>query len=883
MVPSDKELEAQLLDAGKKLISPPSSTDQLLPLLDHVEDCLSKVEQSPRKSMQEALSTLQKALVAEELLKHSEPDVQIAVASCISEITRISAPEAPYEDDAMKEVFQLIVSSFGNLSTLSSRSYVKRVSILETVAKVRSCVVMLDLECDSLIIEMFRHFLKEIRDYHEENVFTSMETIMTLVIDESEEITPELLFPVLDSVKKDESYSPMAKKLGEKVLKNCAMKLKPYLREIINSLGANLDDFNAIVASVCSGTNGVAEESNAHIMTEERPVLPLDGPDSVASPHTIVNNGLTSIDKSLGDSSNLKKEEDDGDYAASKQSNNVNRDKQLDNDIVAKVEQQPEQNSEKAGKELSSSAEALNLVNDSMIAEDGSQKKEEQEPDNRSMSPLPPVLPAESEVEAAAAVPSSNTLENESTDTGSKNQNDELPTNSKAHEKGSSKQEDEVEEDEIPSTGLDKSKPEDKEDLSGEVDAAKEGGMNDNSCSAEKTLTAEDSVKDTEATSDSAATKSNQSNKKVNAKPEKRKGISGRIDAEQETAKLPKQGKDALKSSKNSDKKEMVQPLKGSGKGKPCSVETPKGSLKREDTPGKEEGNGAKKDGAALVGSKIKVWWPMDKAFYKGRVVDFDAVTKKHRILYFDGDVEVLSLRKERWEIIKDNSRDEDEGEESESSDASLERPPKSAKLKATQSATKQGKLVSTPKQIVGVSSSSTLKGGTATSAANHKSKEGSKASDLGGESSFRTPEGGQKSIDTSLEKVDKSKDKDASTSSKVMKPKGDVSGPKDPLKSKHVNLETSGKSKSKQESNSNPVGKLLKSPGKSGSRDGPSKVKPSPAKSEDSEATDEEEEEDSPTVAPPSKKARKLSGSSSASTGRGGKSGRGKKRRRGA
>lgn len=62
-----------------------------------------------------------------------------------------------------QDIFQLIVSSFENLSDKSSRSYDKRTLILETVAKVRSCVVMLDLECDGLIVEMFQHFLKAIR------------------------------------------------------------------------------------------------------------------------------------------------------------------------------------------------------------------------------------------------------------------------------------------------------------------------------------------------------------------------------------------------------------------------------------------------------------------------------------------------------------------------------------------------------------------------------------------------------------------------------------------------------------------------------------------------------------------------------------------------
>jgi hypothetical protein len=62
-----------------------------------------------------------------------------------------------------QEVLRLIVSSFENLHDKSSQWHSKRILMLETVAKVRSCVVMLDLECDALILEMFQHFLKTIR------------------------------------------------------------------------------------------------------------------------------------------------------------------------------------------------------------------------------------------------------------------------------------------------------------------------------------------------------------------------------------------------------------------------------------------------------------------------------------------------------------------------------------------------------------------------------------------------------------------------------------------------------------------------------------------------------------------------------------------------
>ncbi|KAG2700293.1 hypothetical protein I3760_07G224800 [Carya illinoinensis] len=270
MASSDTELEEQLLQAGNKLVDPPSSVDELLSLLDHVENCLLRVEQSPTKSMQNALSPSLKALVGDQLFRHSDVDVKVAVASCISEITRITAPDAPYDDDQMKEIFQLIVSSFENLSDNSSRSYTKRTSILETVAKVRSCVVMLDLECDALILEMFQNFLKAIREHHPDNVFSSMETIMTLVLEESEDIALELLTPILDSVKKDnEEVLPVARKLAERVLESCATKVKPYLIQAVKTLGISFDDYSEVVASICQETSGTVEQNEVHAISKD--------------------------------------------------------------------------------------------------------------------------------------------------------------------------------------------------------------------------------------------------------------------------------------------------------------------------------------------------------------------------------------------------------------------------------------------------------------------------------------------------------------------------------------------------------------------------------------------------------------------------------------
>ena len=63
----------------------------------------------------------------------------------------------------LQEIFQLIVSSFKGLNDKSSPDFHIRVGILEIVATTKCCVVMLDLQCDDLILEMFRIFFQTVR------------------------------------------------------------------------------------------------------------------------------------------------------------------------------------------------------------------------------------------------------------------------------------------------------------------------------------------------------------------------------------------------------------------------------------------------------------------------------------------------------------------------------------------------------------------------------------------------------------------------------------------------------------------------------------------------------------------------------------------------
>ena len=89
---------------------------------------------------------------------------------------------------------------------------------------------MLDLECDALIVEMFQSFLKIIRSNHPPAILSAIETIMNLVIDESEDIFLYLFRSLFASVRKEnQNVSPILWKLGEQIITRINAQLEKIM------------------------------------------------------------------------------------------------------------------------------------------------------------------------------------------------------------------------------------------------------------------------------------------------------------------------------------------------------------------------------------------------------------------------------------------------------------------------------------------------------------------------------------------------------------------------------------------------------------------------------------------------------------------------------
>ncbi|KAF8035749.1 hypothetical protein BT93_C1699 [Corymbia citriodora subsp. variegata] len=754
---SDKELEEQLARAGTKLLEPPSSVDELMPLLEDLEKHLSKVEQSPTTSMQDALSPSLKALVADQLFRHSDADVRVTIASCISEITRITAPEAPYDDDLMKEVFQLIVSSFENLYDKSSRSYTRRASILETVAKVRSCVVMLDLECDALVVEMFQHLLNSIRDYHPEHIFQSMETIMTLIIDESEDISPELLSPVLDSVKSDnKEVLPIARKLGETVLKNCASKLQPYFCQALKALGTSIDEYSNVITSIYQEASAAVEENNNNAASEHKVKASHQvSPASGRSPKSVISNGATQ--KAELDSISNRKPEDAHHSSPPKVT------KSLSNDNIVKSNSANVAKKEgKLGKKKKGRGRKPGSSTKSNASLDGSQTIPDSPRDN---SPVE-YSPSESEKETAANPSSPKPAGDESISVASLSQNEGQPDESRPRKGGRRKKQELAKEVTGPAADICKNEGTNDKEVKPHTSTGRNTSLG-SSDDIKTGITLKILRKENAATSDVEAKSLKNSSKSVSVGTNIEDGSSTKRSGDKKGV---TKGKVASEKDLRKSTEAAASPKSAmkAGGGDEKSHGTPKDSSKRKRAPGKEASD-AKEYGEDLVGSKIKVWWPQDRAFYKGVVDSFDPVRKRHKVLYTDGDQEILNLKKQKWEFVEGNpvSYQGQEGN-STSPDASPELPlKKRAKMKEGKTGTsaKKGNASSSKSNAGSAKSGKKSKGG--------NNSDGKFEKDGVGKSKDRTSENGSKSGSAALNKMTKTgklKDEDPSTPHAVTK-----------------------------------------------------------------------------------------------------------------
>ncbi|XP_045822500.1 sister chromatid cohesion protein PDS5 homolog B-like isoform X1 [Trifolium pratense] len=217
--------------------------------LKEAADALSKLQQSgepqtPKevqaiKKQEDALKPLIDAVVCRGLLCHQDNDVKLLVAICVTELFRVKAPEPPFQDQHLRDVFKLIIGLFAELANTANPFFSKRVKVLNTVAQLNCCVLMLEIDCKDLVLEMFNVFFSVVRDDHDDRLIKDMSSMMRNILDESEDASQELLEVILRNlIKLKKGATRASYELAKSVIKTLPKvddELKPLVCKFISS------------------------------------------------------------------------------------------------------------------------------------------------------------------------------------------------------------------------------------------------------------------------------------------------------------------------------------------------------------------------------------------------------------------------------------------------------------------------------------------------------------------------------------------------------------------------------------------------------------------------------------------------------------------------
>lgn len=257
MADSEKEAVKVISRIGKQLGAYKTcpNKDTLVNLLKQATRAFEGLKQS--SSLKSVIKPLSSSLVKHNLLAHKDKDIRLLVGICFCEIVRVLAPNPEFTDAVSRDIFGLLVNIFSELEDTMNPYFSMRVQLLDTVAKLRFCLLMLDIGCEELAKKMFKNFFAILREHHPPSMVSAAVSIMTQILEEKmqekEKTSSELLTfekeesePLLDVIlqnllKEAKGASRASHQLAVSVIQNCSEKIEDTVSRFLRSCILNRD------------------------------------------------------------------------------------------------------------------------------------------------------------------------------------------------------------------------------------------------------------------------------------------------------------------------------------------------------------------------------------------------------------------------------------------------------------------------------------------------------------------------------------------------------------------------------------------------------------------------------------------------------------------
>ncbi|KAH7567871.1 hypothetical protein JRO89_XS07G0171100 [Xanthoceras sorbifolium] len=221
-------------------------------------------KQDALKKLDAATKPLRKSIIKHGLLQQNDKDVRLFVAIFIFRArASLQLTSVFFFFFSFQGLFELIVNIFKELGDTTCPFFSRRAKILETVARCKCFVIMLDIDCNDLILEMFNNFFSIVRltmgvtalyfilcsEHHQQNLINDILSIMTHIL--NEEVTQPVLEVILQNlVKQGKDVPSAASQLAVSVIQSCVGQLEPLVCGFLSScfldrdaVGSELKEF----------------------------------------------------------------------------------------------------------------------------------------------------------------------------------------------------------------------------------------------------------------------------------------------------------------------------------------------------------------------------------------------------------------------------------------------------------------------------------------------------------------------------------------------------------------------------------------------------------------------------------------------------------------
>ncbi|CAO1625621.1 unnamed protein product [Jaminaea pallidilutea] len=220
--------------AGAKLLARGHTTDSLLKKLKGIQAELSSIDEEVDFN---SLTELNGQLCSTQLTLHKDRAVRASVACCLADVLRITAPNAPFTLDQLKDIFQFFLLELtapkAGLSNSTSPQYQDYYRLLENLSRVKTLALVAELNSpEDLMIDWFRRVFDIVNPSMSKNVEICLADILAQLVDEIPQVPGEVIEMLMASFSATaHKMNPSAHQLTVQICQATNERLQPMVSQ----------------------------------------------------------------------------------------------------------------------------------------------------------------------------------------------------------------------------------------------------------------------------------------------------------------------------------------------------------------------------------------------------------------------------------------------------------------------------------------------------------------------------------------------------------------------------------------------------------------------------------------------------------------------------